>query len=70
MSKPTIPILPLGTGMTAQEWDEHLQQFRDRFLAKHVRTLGAPFPGIPELRLPQSGIADLNFTGGETEGLV
>jgi hypothetical protein len=64
------PSLPLGAGMTEEQWQEHLKQMKERFLTKMVTKTEAPFPNLPELRLPKSNIADLNFTSGETEGLV
>lgn len=61
---------PLGAGMTADEWADYCAKLKQEFLAKNVMTPGAPFPNLPELRLPASNVADLNFAGGETEGLV
>lgn len=60
----------LGEGMTAQEWREHCEQLKQKFLAHIAAMPDAPFPNLPELRLPKSSVADLNSAGGETEGLV
>lgn len=56
--------------MTAEEWALHCQNLKQVFLARNAMTPGAPFPNLPELRLPKSNVRELSFAGGETEGLV
>jgi hypothetical protein len=54
---------------TEEELQERARQLKEQFLAKNARNAAAPFPGLPELRLPKSNIAELEDFGGETEGL-
>lgn len=66
----SAPAPLLGDGMTAEEWALHCQNLKQVFLARNAMTPGAPFPNLPELRLPKSNVRELSFAGGETEGLV
>jgi hypothetical protein len=55
------PAVPLGVGKTAEEWAHDLHFRKQEFLMRIT---------MPKLRLPPSGIADLNGAGGETGLLI